>query len=34
MLSKAWRIQQEKEEKELTTLQDEVTKLRKSLEEK
>ena len=34
MLSKALRIQQEKEEKELMTLQDEVEKLRKSLEEK
>jgi predicted nucleic acid-binding Zn-ribbon protein len=34
MLSKALRIQQENEEKELTTLQDEVAKLQKSLEEK
>jgi hypothetical protein len=34
MLSKALRIQQENEEKELMTLQDEVEKLRKSLEEK
>jgi phosphate uptake regulator len=34
MLSKALRIQQEKEEKELTTLQDEVEKLQYSLEEK
>jgi hypothetical protein len=34
MLSKALRIQQEKEEKERTTLQDEVAELRKSLEAK
>jgi peptidoglycan hydrolase CwlO-like protein len=34
MLSKPLRIQLEKEEKELTTLQDEVAMLQKSLEEK
>jgi hypothetical protein len=34
MLSKALRIQQEMEEKELSTLQDEVAELKKSLEEK
>lgn len=34
MLSKALRMQQEKEEKELSALQDEVAELRKSLEEK
>jgi uncharacterized coiled-coil DUF342 family protein len=34
MLSKALRMQQEKEEKELSTLQEKVTGLRKSLEEK
>jgi hypothetical protein len=34
MLSKALRIQQENEEKELTILQDKVAKLWKSLEEK
>jgi chromosome segregation ATPase len=34
MLSKALSMQQEKEEKELSTLQDEVVKLWKSLEEK
>jgi peptidoglycan hydrolase CwlO-like protein len=34
MLSKALRMQQEKEEKGLSTLQDEVVELQKSLEEK
>jgi chromosome segregation ATPase len=34
MLSKALRVQQEKEDMELSTLQDEVEKLRSSLEEK
>jgi predicted nucleic acid-binding Zn-ribbon protein len=34
MLSKALRMQQEKEEKKLTTLQDEVLELHKSLEKK
>jgi predicted nucleic acid-binding Zn-ribbon protein len=34
MLSKSLRIQQDKEEKELATIQDEVAELRKSLEEK
>jgi predicted RNase H-like nuclease (RuvC/YqgF family) len=34
MLSKALRMQQEKEEKEFTILQDEVAELQKYLEEK
>lgn len=34
MLNKALRMQQEKEEKECSTLQDEVAELRKTLEEK
>jgi hypothetical protein len=34
MLSKALRMQQEKEKKKLSTLQDEVAELRKFLEEK